>query len=110
MFSFPVSVFVIIAYLFFGSLGNFILSGNEIFLKNDDIQLKIGYGLSKTFLKIITPVQKFQLSEYVSTGMLIENGIILEIIRKYFLIQFLVISGIGIYVFYRREFGMVVKK
>ena len=110
IFSFPVSVFVIIAYLLFGSLGNFILSGNEIFLKSDDLQLKIGYGLSKTFLKVITPIQKFQLSEYVSTGTLIEYDIILEIIRKYFLIQFLVVSVIGIYVFYRREFGMVVKK
>lgn len=110
IFSLPVAVFVIIAYLLFGSVGNFILSRNEVFLKNDNIQSKIGYNLSKTLLKIITPIQEFQLSEYVSTGMLIENDIIIEIIKKYFLIQFLIISGIGIYVFNKREFGMVVKK
>ncbi len=110
VFSFPVAVFVMAAYLLFGSLGNFILSGNEIFLKNDDIQLKIGYSLSKSFLKVITPIQKFQLSEYISTGMLIDNGTIMETIRKYFLIQFLAISVIGIYVFYRRELGMVAKR
>lgn len=110
IFSFPVALFVIIAYLLFGSLGNFILSENKAFLQNNDIQLKIGYSLSKTFLKVITPIQKFQLSEYVSTGTLVENDTIIEIIRKYFLIQFLVISVIGICVFYRREFGMVVKK
>lgn len=110
VFSLPVAVFVIVSYLLFGSLGNFILSGNEVFLKNNDIQSKIGYSLSKTFLKVITPVQKFQLSECVSTGMLIENTAIAEVIMKYFLIQFLVVSGIGICIFYKREFGIVVKK
>ena len=110
VFSFPVAVFVIVAYLLFGSLGNFILSGSEVFLKNNDIQSKIGYSLSKTFLKVITPIQKFQLSECVSTGILIENTTIVEVVRKYFLIQFLVVSVIGICVFYKREFGMVVKK
>ena len=110
MFSLPIAVFVIIAYLLFGSLGNFIISENEISFKNDDIQLKIGYSLSKTLLKVITPIQKFQLSKYLSAGMLIENNYIMDIIKKYFLIQFFVISVAGIYVFYRRELGVAVKK
>jgi hypothetical protein len=110
IFSFPIAIFCIVAYLMFGSIGSFILSDSPEDNPNMTIETKIGYNLSNVILKGITPIQKFQLYDYLSHGKLIEYRIIKNIILRYVLIQLLVFMALGIYIYSKKELGSIIKK
>lgn len=108
--SFPIAIFVILFYLLFGSLSSYILSDSELYKNTKDLDMKIGYSLSKTLVRVISPIQSFQPTEEISSGNLLEKSDIYELIKKYFAIQIVIFVLGGIYLFSRREFGMVIKK
>lgn len=108
--SFPIAIFVVIFYLIFGTLSSYILSNAELYRSTKDLDMKIGYSLSKTLIKVVSPMQSFQPTDEISSGMLIESSTMYEIIIKYFVFQLLVFAFCGVYLFSRREFGMVIKK
>ncbi|MCP4177241.1 MAG: hypothetical protein GY756_05700 [bacterium] len=110
IFSFPIAIFCIIAYLIFGSIGSFILSDTQGSEANMTMETKIGYNLSNVILKGITPIQKFQLNDYLSNGKLIEYRLIIKIILNYVLIQFLAFMILGIYIYSKKELGSITKK
>ncbi len=108
--SFPIAIFVILFYLIFGSLSSYILSDSELYKNTKALDMKIGYSLSKTLVKVVSPIQSFQPTDEISSGNLLESSAIFEIVKKYFAIQIVVFVLGGIYLFSRREFGMVIKK
>lgn len=108
--SFPIAIFVILFYLLFGSLSSYILSDTQLYKNSKDLDMKIGYSLSKTLVKIVSPIQSFQPTEEISSGNLLESLAIFELLQKYFAIQLAAFVLGGIYLFSRREFGMVIKK
>lgn len=108
--SFPIAIFVILFYLLFGSLSSYILSDSELYKNTKDLDMKIGYSLSKTLVKVVSPIQSFQPTDEISSGKLLERSTIFELIKKYFAIQIVVFIFGGTYLFSRREFGMVIKK
>ena len=110
IFSFPIAIFCIIAYLMFGAIGSFILSGSSGHRTNMTTETKIGYNLSNIILKGVTPIQKFQFYGYLSNGKLIEYNFIKNIILNYVLVQLLAFMGLGIYIYSKKELGSIIKK
>ncbi len=108
--SFPIAIFAIMFYILFGTLSNYILSDAELYRNKKDLDMKIGYSLSKTLVKVVSPLQCFQPTEEISCGKLLESSTIFELIKKYFALQIMISVFGGIYLFSRREFGMVIKK
>jgi hypothetical protein len=109
IFSFPIAVFAVISYLLIGAISNFILvtdSSGHSLSENSSF----GGKLSNSILHVIVPLQKFQSSENLSTGQLIANNQIWKIIFDFILLKEFPLIFICIYIYSKRELGLIIKK
>jgi len=104
--SMPMAVFVVISYLLAGSF-SVILSGTSYF---GGIADHVGYFMGKSLLLILIPMQAFEITHFVSGGELIELGLIGSIFLKYFVFRALPLFIFGIWLYNRREMGLVIRK
>ena len=109
IFSYPIAVFTVISYLLVGSISNFILltesSGNSLSVKN-----KFGDKLSSNILHLIIPLQKFESSNLLSSGQFISNKQIFNLIFYLILMKEFPLIIICIYIYSKRELGLIIKK
>ncbi|MCF6176848.1 MAG: hypothetical protein L3J71_13900 [Victivallaceae bacterium] len=104
--SMPTAVFIVISYLMFGSFATF-MAGTTFFSSTAD---QVGYTVSKILLMIVIPIQNFEISPFIANGELIEISYIWGIIWKYLILRGLPIYLFGIWLYWRRELGLVIKK
>jgi ABC-type multidrug transport system fused ATPase/permease subunit len=104
--SMPTAVFIVISYLMFGSFATF-MGGTTFFGSAAD---HVGYTVSKILLTIVIPVQSFEISPFIANGELIEISYIWGVIWKYLILRGLPIYLFGIWLYWRRELGLVIKK
>ncbi len=104
--SMPTAVFIVISYLMFGSFATF-MAGTSSFGSAAD---HVGYTVSNILLMIVIPIQNFEISPFIANGELIEISYIWGIIWKYFILRGLPIYIFGIWLYWRRELGLVIKK
>jgi ABC-type multidrug transport system fused ATPase/permease subunit len=104
--SMPTAVFIVISYLMFGSFATF-MAGTSAFGSAAD---HIGYTVGNILLMIVIPIQNFEVSSFIANGELIEISYIWGIIWKYFILRGLPIYLFGIWLYWRRELGLVIKK
>ena len=109
IFSFPIAVFVLIAYLLTGSISNFIIS-SEAAGNISGTNTNPGISLSRNLLNIIAPLNKFEISEDLSNGALIANDKIVNLILWYIILRELPLILISIFVYSKRELGLIIKK
>ncbi len=104
--SMPTAVFIVISYLLFGSFATF-MAGS---VATGASAHGIGYIVGRILLTVVIPIQNFEVSPFIANGELIELSYILGIIWKYMILRGLPIYLFGIWLYWRRELGLVIKK
>ena len=117
LFSMPVAVFIVISYLIFGISASFVIDIERDF-GYDEEALRASESLWETaarqtshgILAVIIPMQKFEVSDTVADGELIEFSFIAKFFTEIFLIRGLPLFVVAVYLYKRREIGLIVKK
>ena len=71
---------------------------------------KLGQGLAGWLLKVIIPLQKFDITDMLADGELIEYGFIGQLFLRYFVLRGVPLFLLGIWLYRRRELGAAVRK
>lgn len=101
--SLPTAIFLSVAYLFFGSFATYLAESASA----SDTFIKI---LSDVLLFFVIPLQKFGVTDMVSKGELIELSFMGMLILSYFILRTLPLVLVGMFIYKRREIGLVVRK
>ena len=104
--SMPTAVFVVVSYLMFGSFATF-MAGSSFFGGAADY---VGYYVGKIILIAVIPMQEFEISNLVSNGELVEWIFIGKLFLTYFVLRALPLFLIGMWLYWRREMGLVIRK
>ncbi len=102
----PTAIFVVISYLLFGSFASF-MAETTFFGNAADY---IGYYVGKLLLLVVIPVQQFGVTDLLAGGELVEFSLIGRLFFAYFVLRALPLFLVGIYLYRRREMGLVVRK
>ena len=102
----PTAIFVVISYLLFGSFASY-MAETSFFGGAADY---VGYYVGKLVLLVVIPIQKFAVTEMVSQGELIEMSFIGGLIFSYLVLRALPLFLFGIWMYRRREMGLVIRK
>ncbi|MBN2643552.1 MAG: hypothetical protein JXR78_18010 [Victivallales bacterium] len=105
--SMPTAVFLVFSYLVSGIFADFLIGAEGTV---EGVMGFIGYWVSQALMVIVIPMQKFEVSHFISNGELIEWSFIGGLFFKYFILKALPIFIIGILLYRRRELGLVVRK
>jgi hypothetical protein len=115
--SMPVAVFFVISYLLFGMAATFVVDIERDFAYDIDalenyetLTDTIARRASHALLTVVIPMQKFEASDSVADGELIEFSFITKFIFEIFIIRGLPIFALAAYLYKRREIGLVIKK
>ncbi len=103
----PTAIFMVASYLAFGALG-MVLTDSEFFVASAWDQ--VGQTLAQILLWIVIPLQKFDVTDLLSTGELIEYSYIGELFVNYFLLRGVPLFLLGMFFYWRREMGSAVRK
>ena len=104
--SMPTAVFVVISYLMFGSVATYMVD-TTYFGGAGDV---IAYWVGKILLLAVIPMQKFEVTNYVANGELIELTLMGKLFLQYFVLRALPFFVLGMWLYKRRELGLVIRK
>ena len=104
--SMPTAVFVVVSYLLFGSVASYMV-GNDYISGAGDV---IAYWVGKILLLGVIPMQNFEVTNYIANGELIEFTLIGKLFLQYFVLRALPLFLLGMYLYRRRELGLVIRK
>jgi hypothetical protein len=107
--SMPTAVFIVVSYMLFGIFASYLV-GAGVDTPGLGFGDYLAYYVSKALLLIIIPMQKFEVSHLISNGELIEYSYMGAIFLKYFICRGAPIFLLGIWLYWRRELGLVVRK
>lgn len=109
MLSMPTAIFMVVSYLLFGTFSTFLV-GAGIDVPDIGITDYFAYYLSVILLWLVIPLQVFDASTLISNGELIELALMSKIFLKFFIIKGLPLFLLGIWLYRRRELGLVIRK
>ena len=98
---------MVASYLLFGAL-SVVLTDPDFFAST--VWDHAGQFLANTLLLVIIPLQRFDVTDLLSNGDLIEFSMIWDLFFKYFLLRGVPLFLIGIWLYSRREMGSAVRK
>ncbi len=102
----PTAIFVVISYLLFGSFASY-MAETSYFGGTADY---IGYYVGKVLLWVIIPLQRFEVTGLVANGELVEFGMIGRLVLAYLICRALPLFAFGIFLYRRREMGLIIRK
>ena len=103
----PTAVFMVASYLLFGALA-MVLTDSSFYVSS--IWDHAGQFLAQVLLLVVIPLQRFDVTDLLSGGDLIEFSFIGELFFKYFLLRGVPLFIFGIWLYCRRELGAAVRK
>ncbi|MCK5844101.1 MAG: hypothetical protein KAG97_05290 [Victivallales bacterium] len=112
----PVAIFTVISYLLFGIFSTYLVGIQEKMInlggpaQAQTIQELIGNSLSNLMVLIIIPMQNFEVSDVLSGGELIEISFMAKIILLNLVLKGVPLFCLGIWLYKKRELGLVVRK
>ena len=104
--SMPTAVFVVMSYLFVGSISTYMVDTTYFSGAGDFI----AYWVGKILLLGVIPMQKFEVTNYVANGELIELSLMGKLLLQYFVLRAIPFFALGIWLYRRRELGLVIRK
>ena len=104
--SMPTAVFVVISYLMFGSVATYMVDTTYFGGAGDHI----AYWVGRILLLAVIPMQKFEVTNYVANGELIELTLMAKLFLQYFVLRALPFFVLGMWLYKRRELGLVIRK
>ena len=105
-FSMPTAIFAVLSYMFLGSVAPLIMTTSQL----SDPSKYAGYWIGKIMMMFIAPLQEFEISQKIAGGELVEFSYLGSLFGQYFLLRALPFILLGIWVFRRRELGLVIRK
>lgn len=103
----PTAVFMVASYLLFGSF-SMILTDTEFYASS--AMDKFSQLLAQLILLVVIPLQRFDITDLLAGGDLIEYSFIGELVVQYFILRGLPLFLFGIWLYNRREMGAAVRK
>ena len=103
----PTAVFVSTSYLIFGFMATF-MTDTEFYVS--DAMDRAGQGISQYILNVVVPLSRFDVTDLIADGKLVEWSLIWNITWTCLLLRTLPLVLIGIYFYRRREIGLVIRK
>ncbi|MCF7888946.1 MAG: hypothetical protein K9L78_02400, partial [Victivallales bacterium] len=109
VFSFPIAVITVAAYLVIGSISNFVTLSSKSAL---DIKKEQSFEKSLTdfLLSVIIPLSRFDTSDELSSGILIEKSKIFDLLFFLILCKEFPLLFLCIYIYSKKELGLITKK
>jgi hypothetical protein len=114
--SMPTAVFVVLSYLLLGIFATFVIDIESQYSDDEELsQLEewhetVGRVVSHTLLWGIIPMHKFEVTDEVANGELIETKFIAKTFFEFFILRGLPIFLVGIWLYRRREMGTIIQK
>lgn len=105
-FSMPTAIFAVLSYMFLGSVAPLIMTTNQL----RDPSEYSGYWIGKVAMMIVAPLQEFEISQTIAGGELVEFSYLWMLFWKFFLLRALPFVLLGMWLFRRRELGLVIRK
>ena len=102
----PTAIFMVVSYLMLGSIATFIVETTSGGSMGDYASFLLG----KLILLVVIPIQNFEVTNFVANGELIEFSFIGGLIWSYLLLRALPLFLIGIWLYRKRELGLVIRK
>ena len=103
----PTAIFMVASYLIFGALA-VLLTDESFFVSNGWDSL--GQMFANLLLIVIIPLQRFDVTDLLSGGDLIEFSYIMKLFLEYFVLRGVPLFLLGIWFYYRREMGAATRK
>jgi len=94
------------SYLLFGSIASYMVD-TTYFSGAGDV---IAYWVGKILLLAVIPMQKFEVTNYVANGELIELTLMGKLLLQYFVLRAVPFFLLGMWLYKRRELGLVIRK
>ena len=105
-FSMPTSIFTVLSYMFLGSVAPLVMTTSQL----ADPSKYTGYWIGKVAMLIVAPLQEFEISQKIAGGELVEFAYIGGLFGEYFLLKALPFILLGMWLFWKRELGLVIRK
>lgn len=103
----PTAVFVNSSYLLFGAISVFMTDKDYFVSGAVD---RVGQFVAHALLTVVIPLQSFEVTDLVAGGELVEWSMIWHLVWFYLLCRALPLVLFGIYMYWRRELGLVIRK
>ena len=103
----PTAVFVSSSYLGFGFIASFMTDADYYVNGKMD---EIGQSISSFMLKLVVPLTRFAVTDLIADGELVEWSLIWNITWECLLLRMLPLVLLGIFLYWRREIGLVTRK
>ena len=103
----PTAVFVSICYLLFGFVSTFMTDKDYYINGTMD---RIGQWIAGMMLNVVVPLGRFDVTDLIADGELVEWSLIWHLVSSCLLIRALPLALFGIYFYWRREIGLEIKK
>ncbi len=105
-FSLPTAIFVVLSYLVFGSVATYMADATFLSGAGDYIAYAVGTAL----LLVVIPMQNFEVTHFVSNGELVEFALIGKLFLSFFVLRGIPFFLLGIFCYWKRELGLVIRK
>jgi len=114
--SIPVAIFTVVGYLLFGVFSSYLIGIDEKMMAmggpsgSSSFQDLIGNTVSRGLMLIIIPMQSFEVSGMLAGGEIIELSYIFRVLIFNVVIKCLIVVALGIWLYRRREMGLITRK
>ncbi len=106
--SIPTAIFSVSAYVIFGIIANY-FTADSFYIGNSSVN-QLMVRLSSSILYLIIPIQDFDMSSMLASGQLIELSLVFGVVLKYLIYRALPIMLLGMWLYSRKEMGLVIRK
>lgn len=108
----PTALFISLAYIFLGLFAKYIVSNIDVMGGHDTVSLldRIGGFTGESVASLLIPIQDFFASSLLSVGELIEYSFMLDLFIFNILLKGLPLCVVGMYLYYRRETALAMRK
>ena len=104
--SMPVAIFMVLSYLLFGAFSVYMVNLEYIGSNAD----RLGQLVGKILLKVVIPLQHFDVSSLVSDGVLVEWSWVAGLVFNMIVLRALPLVLLGVWIYRKRELGLIVRK
>ena len=104
--SMPVAVFMVASYLLFGAFSVYMVNLEYVGTAAD----RFGQMVGRLLLKVVIPLQNFDVSSVIADGVLVEWSWIGGLILNMIVLRALPLVLLGIFLYRKRELGLIIRK
>ena len=104
--SMPVAVFMVASYLLFGAFSVYMVNLEYVGSAAD----RFGQMVGRLLLKVVIPLQNFDVSSVIADGVLVEWSWIGALVLNMIVLRALPLVLLGIFLYRKRELGLIIRK